>query len=159
MAEYAWLSCGTPLADTEALLLAHFSHLCRCVLHAVMKTGQMHEDDVAEVVIVCEPDLNNNVMGSIHPKGGLYEKPVNVEDSRKQHRGFREALRDHGVHCLTVHEILMHDTDRNMRARQELEDLAAKRLTYTLDKAHSVDELSEADSFYLGEKYKAQVRQ
>jgi hypothetical protein len=34
------------------------------------------------VIIVCEPDLNNNVMGSIHPHGALYERPVNVTDSR-----------------------------------------------------------------------------
>jgi hypothetical protein len=31
---------------------------------------------------VCEPDLNNNVMGSIHPHGALYERPVNVKHSR-----------------------------------------------------------------------------
>jgi len=45
-------------------------------------TGQLHEDDPAEVIIVCEPDLNNNVMGSIHPHGALYERPVNVTHSR-----------------------------------------------------------------------------
>ena len=45
-------------------------------------TGQLHEDDIAEVVIVCEPNFNNNVMGSIHPHGALYERPVNVNHSR-----------------------------------------------------------------------------
>uniref|UniRef100_A0A7S0WP51 Arginine deiminase n=1 Tax=Pyramimonas obovata TaxID=1411642 RepID=A0A7S0WP51_9CHLO len=120
-------------------------------------TGQIHEDDIAEVVIVCEPDLNNNVMGSIHPHGALYEKPVNVEVSRDQHRRFREAIRENGVHCLTVHQILMHDTDCNLRARHELEELAATRLTYTLDKEHSADDLKEEDTFYLGEKYKSEV--
>lgn len=48
----------------------------------VAYTGQVHEDDPAEVIIVCEPDLNNNVMGSIHPHGALYERPVNVVQSR-----------------------------------------------------------------------------
>jgi hypothetical protein len=123
----------------------------------VLNTRQIHEDDPAEVVIVCEPDLNNNVMGSIHPHGALYESPVNVEVSSAQHRRFREAIRENGVHCLTVHQILRHDTDRNLRARHELEELAASRLTYTLDPSHSVEDLREGDTFYLGEKYKRQV--
>jgi hypothetical protein len=62
------------------------------------------------------------------------------------------------VHCLTVHQILTHDVDRNLRARMELESFAASRLTYTLDAAYDAESLSEEDVFYLGEKYKAQVR-
>eukprot|EP00242_Pyramimonas_sp_CCMP2087_P016823 CAMPEP_0198212218 /NCGR_PEP_ID=MMETSP1445-20131203/25587_1 /TAXON_ID=36898 /ORGANISM="Pyramimonas sp., Strain CCMP2087" /LENGTH=519 /DNA_ID=CAMNT_0043886617 /DNA_START=215 /DNA_END=1774 /DNA_ORIENTATION=- len=123
----------------------------------ILNTGQIHEDDPAEVVIVCEPDLNNNVMGSIHPHGALYESPVNVEVSSAQHRRFRETIRENGVHCLTVHQILMHDTDRNLRARHELEELAASRLTYTLDPNFSVEDLQEGDTFYLSEKYKREV--
>uniref|UniRef100_A0A7R9SVT1 Arginine deiminase n=1 Tax=Polyblepharides amylifera TaxID=1486889 RepID=A0A7R9SVT1_9CHLO len=125
--------------------------------HELIYSGQVHEDDIAEVVIVCEPDLSNNVMGSIHPHGALYEKPVNVHHSSEQHRGFREAMRDHGVHCLTVHQILMHNTDKKLRARTELETLAASRLTYTLDHSHDINELTEEDLYFLSEKYKAQV--
>jgi hypothetical protein len=62
------------------------------------------------------------------------------------------------VHCLTVHQILTHDVDRNLRARMELESFAASRLTYTLDPAYDAESLSEEDVFYLGENYKAQVR-
>lgn len=58
------------------------------------------------------------------------------------------------MHCLTVHQILTHDTDRNLRARMELEKLAASRLEYKLDPAHSEDSLPEGDVYYLGEKYK-----
>jgi hypothetical protein len=50
--------------------------------------------------------------------------------NRNQHQEFRRILRSHGVHCLTVHQILTHDVDRNLRARMELENFAASRLTY-----------------------------
>jgi hypothetical protein len=120
-------------------------------------TGQVHEDDPAEVVIVCEPDLNNNVMGSIHPHGALYERPVNVEDSRRQHEEFRRILREHGVHCLTVHQILTHETDKNLRARMELEKLAASRLQYKLHPDTEMDSLKPEEVHYLGDLYKEQV--
>ena len=32
-------------------------------VHSSLVPGQCHEDDTAEVVLVCEPDLHNNIMG------------------------------------------------------------------------------------------------
>lgn len=51
-------------------------------IHSSLEPGQSHEDDTAEVVLVCEPDLHNNLMGALHPNGALYEKPVNINVAR-----------------------------------------------------------------------------
>ena len=32
-------------------------------VHSDLVPGQCHEDDTAEVILVCEPDLHNNIMG------------------------------------------------------------------------------------------------
>lgn len=55
-----------------------------------------------------------------------YERPVNVRECTAQHSAFRAALRANGVKVLTVREVLLHDTDTSVRARVELEDLAAR---------------------------------
>lgn len=57
--------------------------------HSSLVPGQRHEDDTAEVVLVCEPDLHNNIMGALHPNGALYEKPVNIAVARCV-RGLRD---------------------------------------------------------------------
>lgn len=44
--------------------------------------GQEDENDRAEVVLVCEPDLHNNLMGALHPNGALYE--VQNHPARRQ---------------------------------------------------------------------------
>ena len=69
--------------------------------------------------------MHSNIMGALHPAGSLYERPVNMRQCTLQHEAFRQALRSNGVHCLTVREILLYDTTRDVRARVELEDLAA----------------------------------
>ena len=120
-------------------------------------SGQAHENDRAEVVIVCEPDLSANLMGALHPAGSLYERPVNMKACTQQHEAFRQALRSNGVRCLTVREILLYDTDVSVRARVELEDLAAGRLRYELDPSCDERLLSSADRFYIGDEYKKQV--
>eukprot|EP00854_Cymbomonas_tetramitiformis_P023642 gene23642-28638_t len=120
-------------------------------------TGQTHENDLAQVVIVCEPDLTNSMMGSIHPHGALYEKPVDLRESQSEHAQFRQVLRERGVMCLTVHQILLHDCDTDLRARQELEDLARSRLEYKLDTEHDLKDLSETDAYYLSDQYKRHV--
>ena len=95
--------------------------------------GQCHEDDVAQVVLVCEADLSNNIMGALHPHGSLYERPVNMAVCARQHAGFREALEAEGAHTLAVREVLLHDVESSLRARVELEDLAAEQLRYHMD--------------------------
>lgn len=70
--------------------------------HAV----QEHENEVAEVVIVCEPEQASLMMGGLHPRGSLYERPINIDSAKSQHAEFRSQLRAHGVRVLTVREIL-----------------------------------------------------
>jgi arginine deiminase len=96
-------------------------------------------------------------MGALHPAGSLYERPVNMAACTRQHAAFRSALRAHGVRCLTVREVLLFDTDASVRARCELEDLAASRLTYELDTRCEARLLSAADRFFVGEEYKRSV--
>ena len=116
-------------------------------------SGQVHENDRAEVVIVCEPDMHSNIMGALHPAGSLYERPVNMRSCTAQHEAFRAALRANGVRCLTVREILLYDTEASVRSRVELEDLAASRLNYALDPACDELLLAPADRFYIGDEY------
>jgi len=101
--------------------------------------------------------MHSNIMGALHPAGSLYERPVNMRQCTLQHEAFRQALRSNGVHCLTVREILLYDTTRDVRARVELEDLAATRLRYELDPNCEERLLSQADRFYIGDTYKRQV--
>jgi len=126
--------------------------------HSSLLPGQCHEDDTAEVVLVCEPDLHNNLMGALHPNGALYEKPVNINDASRQHAEFRATLRRHGILCLTVRQVLLHDTARSMTARIELENLAQDVLTYELAPGFENDErYTESDRYFVGDEYKRKV--
>lgn len=125
------------------------------VEEAPLHVCQVHENDIAKVVIVCEPDLPK-MMGALHPLGSLYERPVNLDVSKKQHTEFRNLLRSHGCRVLTVREILKFGTERSVSARLELEDMAAKSLSYEVS-PECEDRLSKKDMFYIGEEYKKQV--
>lgn len=127
-------------------------------IHSSLEPGQSHEDDTAEVVLVCEPDLHNNLMGALHPNGALYEKPVNINVASKQHEEFRAALRRHGILCLTVRQVLLHDAERSMTARIALEELAMSVLTYELAEGYENDErCTEMDKYFVGDEYKRKV--
>ena len=104
----------------------------------------------------------------MHPNGALYEKPVNIEVARKQHEEFRAALRRHGVLCLTVRQVLLHDADRSMTARIALEELAMSVLTYELAEEKNDDDdddddedddarCTDADRYFVGDEYKRKV--
>jgi hypothetical protein len=93
---------------------------------------QEHENELAEVVIVCEPEQASLMMGGLHPRGSLFERPVNVDTARAHHSEFRNVLRAHGVKVLTVREILSYNVLTNMSARVDLEDLAFSALTYDI---------------------------
>ena len=90
---------------------------------------QTHENDLARVVIVCAPGIPK-MMGALHPAGSLYERPVNLETAKAEHRGLRAALRRFGVKVLSVREILRYGLDDNLRHRVELEDFCMGSLHY-----------------------------
>ena len=96
----------------------------------VIKTGQNHEVDVARVVLIAGPGLGK-MMGSMHPAGSLYERPTNIMQVEKQMQAFRDVLEESGVTVYDVREILR--WNECVGHRMDLEDLAAKCLTYELD--------------------------
>ena len=53
----------------------------------------MHEDDPALVVIVFEPQGTSLMMGGLHPRASLFERPVNLESAQETHERFRSVLR------------------------------------------------------------------
>jgi hypothetical protein len=63
-----------------------------CNMVEGLKTVQQHENEVAEVVIVCEPEHSSLMMGGLHPRGSLYERPVNVDVAKAQHAEFRNQV-------------------------------------------------------------------
>ncbi|GFR49721.1 hypothetical protein Agub_g11877 [Astrephomene gubernaculifera] len=121
------------------------------------KAVQEHENEVAEVVIVCEPEQASLMMGGLHPRGSLYERPVNIDTAKQQHAEFRKVLREHGVRVLTVREILAHHVDTNMSARVDLEELAFQALTYVMAPGSDAMSLAESDRHYLSDAYKREV--
>merc|ERR1711977_555338 len=78
------------------------------------RSGQVHENDEAKVVVVCEPGLQKS-MGALHPAAALYERFVNIELSISEHANFRETLRRKGIKVLTVREILRYGLGDNLR--------------------------------------------
>jgi hypothetical protein len=70
--------------------------LLRSAAHASdnRKALQVHENDLAEVVIVCEPEGTSSMMGGLHPRSSLFEKPLNMDKARAQHTRFREVMRN-----------------------------------------------------------------
>jgi arginine deiminase len=78
-------------------------------LGAHYPTEQESENEVAEVVIVCEPEQASLMMGGLHPRGSLYERPINIDTAKTQHAEFRTLLRSYGLRVLTVREILAYN--------------------------------------------------
>lgn len=61
---------------------------------ATSRACQEHENDHAEVVIVCEPEGTSLMMGGLHPRASLYERPVNLDAAKAAHSEFRYHSRD-----------------------------------------------------------------
>eukprot|EP00899_Mesostigma_viride_P029157 jgi/Mesvir1/9426/Mv02169-RA.1 len=118
--------------------------------------GQRHENDVAEIVLVCEPDLPK-MMGSLHPCGSLYERPINLDEAKAQHQAFQQVLSKHGARVVTIRDVLSHGAESNVKDRIDLEDLASRCLKYELHSDCEERLLSASDRFYLGDTYKGQV--
>ncbi len=43
--------------------------------------------------MVCEPEQATIMMGALHPRGSLFERPVNIEIAKAQHAEFRAQVR------------------------------------------------------------------
>ncbi|KAF5833022.1 hypothetical protein DUNSADRAFT_10768 [Dunaliella salina] len=111
-----------------------------CKLLESKRAKQDHENELAEVAIVCEPEHSSLMMGGLHPRGSLYERPVNIDIAKAQHAEFRNLLRTHGVRVLTVREILAYNVETNIGARVDLENLALSTLKYGMAAGHQVIE-------------------
>ena len=134
------------------------------------RSGQVHENDEAKVVVVCEPGLQKS-MGALHPAAALYERFVNIELSISEHANFRETLRRKGIKVLTVREILRYGLGDNLRCRIDLEDLAMDMLTYRAGgeiksesaagdeekTPNSKDKLEKSIEEHVGDEYKRKV--
>jgi arginine deiminase len=122
-------------------------------------TGQQHEDDVAEVVIVCAPALSKT-MGALHPAGALYARPVHINQAREAHAMFVTLLRRRGIEAHDVRDILACDADWNVGERCRLEDLAAKSLTYVMADSATNDTgkgPAQFNQHYVSDAYKRSV--
>eukprot|EP00996_Jenningsia_fusiforme_P000861 NODE_1782_length_1409_cov_43.466912_g1611_i0.p1 GENE.NODE_1782_length_1409_cov_43.466912_g1611_i0~~NODE_1782_length_1409_cov_43.466912_g1611_i0.p1 ORF type:complete len:431 (-),score=46.30 NODE_1782_length_1409_cov_43.466912_g1611_i0:63-1355(-) len=118
-------------------------------------TGQVHENDPAKVVILSSPGLPK-LMGSLHPAGSLYEKPVNLKAASEQHENFRTILKSYGITVFDVKDILGLDVDENVGARMRLENLASHCLRYKLSPSASADLHADYEQF-VSKRYKEQV--
>lgn len=118
---------------------------------------QEHENEQAEIVIVCEPQGTSLMMGGLHPRASLYERPVNLDAAKAAHAHFRRVMREAGVKVLTVRDILAYGVEDHMGARVELEEMAMKALRYELVEGVANDQVRPEDQHYLGERYKREV--
>ena len=78
-----------PTSDTGAAK-SKLSSVCR--LAEGLMALQEGENDIAEVVVVCEPEQASLMMGGLHPRGSLYERPVNIDTAKAQHAEFRAQV-------------------------------------------------------------------
>ncbi|EFC47000.1 predicted protein [Naegleria gruberi] len=123
-----------------------------------LKPGQCHENDKAEVVLLHEPGLEA-LLGSLHASGSLFEKPVNLQLARKNHQGFKEALRRHGVKVMDVRDILAMNCEHSLKCRVELEELALKCMKYVCDDGDDeattdFNDLTSIQKYLLTDDYK-----
>ncbi|BAM80999.1 probable arginine deiminase [Cyanidioschyzon merolae strain 10D] len=123
---------------------------------APMEAGQEHEDDLAQIAIVSSPGLPK-MMGSLHPAGSLYEKPVNLRLAVEQHHALRRLLSSHGIKVYDVHDILLKDTERSVSARVALEKLAARCLTYQFSTDVDRARLDDSERSFIADSYKEKV--
>lgn len=99
-----------------------------------MSTGQTSENDRAVTAIVCAPSTLSKMMGSLHPAGALYEKPVNTSLARASHDAFVARLRQNGIEVYDVRDILTNKIAWSVGDRIALENLAFNCLKYVFDR-------------------------
>ena len=96
-------------------------------------------------------------MGSCHPNGSLYEKPLDLRAAQLEHMRFREELERNGCVVRTVREILAQDCDVDVVAREKLEDLAMDSMAYKLIQSHGgldLETLTSTEAHLLSDEYK-----
>lgn len=103
-------------------------------------------------------------MGSCHPNGSLYEKPLDLRAAQREHLRFREELEKNGCVVRTVREILAQDCETDVMARVALEDLAMSSMKYELATAvRGTDspiapldamQLTSTEAYLLSDEYK-----
>lgn len=97
-------------------------------------------------------------MGSCHPNGSLYEKPLDLRAAQAEHLRFREELERNGCVVRTVREILAQDCDVDVVAREKLEDLAMESMRYKLimngEKNAAAVKLTSTETHLLSDEYK-----
>uniref|UniRef100_A0A7S0ZC49 Arginine deiminase n=2 Tax=Timspurckia oligopyrenoides TaxID=708627 RepID=A0A7S0ZC49_9RHOD len=125
-------------------------------MKTIIPCGQCHEVDVARMVIICGPGMGK-MMGALHPAGSLYERPTNNVEVEKEYKCFREMMEENGVKVFDVREILAQDCNKSVGARLELEDMAAKSLTYAYDETATDIMPDKQTLHYVGEEYKRSV--
>lgn len=156
-------------------------------LNEYSPTGQSHENDIARTVLVCAPSALSKMMGSLHPAGALYEKPVNTRKALDAHAAFVMMMKKHGVNVLDVRDVLIDRVAWSVGDRVALENLAFGCLTYLFDRSnplssssvdnddsnsdkkqnekHGDDEsgskdkekFPEAEAYYISDQYKRSV--
>ncbi|KAK9833540.1 hypothetical protein WJX81_003550 [Elliptochloris bilobata] len=97
------------------------------------------------------------MMGGLHPRASLYERPVNLETAKAAHAEFRRVMREAGLKVLTVRDVMAYGVGDHMGARVELEELAMKALVYKIAEGHTIDDLTEEDRYYLTDAYMREV--
>lgn len=132
-----------------------------------LTTGQRHENDPASLVIVCGPSALSKMMGSLHPAGALYEKPVNIRRARDAHAEFVSVLRRKGASVLEVRSILTDRVDWSVGDRIALENLAFSCLDYVyrgLEEENGVEQCEiilkdeeKGEQYYVSDSYKRHV--
>eukprot|EP01122_Echinamoeba_exundans_P014054 TRINITY_DN6288_c0_g1_i1.p1 TRINITY_DN6288_c0_g1~~TRINITY_DN6288_c0_g1_i1.p1 ORF type:complete len:960 (-),score=226.78 TRINITY_DN6288_c0_g1_i1:65-2857(-) len=115
---------------------------------------QSDENHEAQFVVLHDPGLPN-AMGSYHPNGSLYEKPLDLAAAQAQHARFRAELEKAGCKVMTVREILAMDCDTDVVARVKLEDLATSCLTYKL--IGDAKQLTNKEIYLMSDEYKREV--
>ena len=87
----AMVAAATDGAAAIASKKSKLSSVCK--LASGLTALQEHENDMAEVVVVCEPEQASLMMGGLHPRGSLYERPINIDVAKAQHAEFRTQVR------------------------------------------------------------------
>ncbi|KAI0563946.1 arginine deiminase [Gracilaria domingensis] len=135
------------------------------------QAGQCHENESARIVIVCAPTVLSKMMGSLHPAGALYEKPVNTRLAVEAHQEFVKVLESRGITVYDVRDILLKNVNWSVGDRVRLENLAFKCLKYMFKGTNDEETtgghvnaiggkgsaLDTASHYYVSDKYKRSV--
>lgn len=120
-----------------------------------------HESDMAKTVIVHQPGTEV-LLGLLHASGSLFEGPISIEKSRRDHDEFVRVLQSHGITVHRVRDVLAMNANTNLKDRMELEACAQEMLEYvyhpqgndTNTTGEENNNLSDQEKFLLSPEYK-----